>query len=620
MQKRGLLFFVLLVSVVFVLGTTVAQEDIVDDSVDVSDSEEEFDESDLDEEEKRNDVLDEIEEEYADDDYEVDPGITPDSALAFFDFDFGDPHKVSAEKAAEIADMIERGASEEDIRKAFEKFERYNDEFLENADPAEREEFRRNAAALRKKFKDLEEGGEILKDLEDGLRDSATAVEISDRIKNLCSELAELDPNQFYETCKIEGDGWQKDLFDDLSDEQRDEAKKFARIMGQCFRTSGQECACDEIPFPAFADACSEAAPLATACDIDGDESACKALEDLEMPELPPHLQAVFEDLDDASHARFENHMPPECEGLTPKECGRKMIEENAPEECRQALLDSGCSGENECRVICEEIMFDSHMPPECEGLGKEECADKFKHERPDKGHDFGGSCRNIENSEERLRCYDGVLESDGGERFEDRFKRTKEAERMCAKRCSEMNAPWDFSDGQCSCGESRGDRDYDEFYGEKYGEDDFDREFDGEFENDYPGPPHGFEGEGPSGNYDEEFYDPGSHEGEYEGPDASGNYESYPNEGGDFGNEGGQNYDDESSGSEPSDFHGGDDGSSSNSGSESGGDSSSGGSDSGDSDSSSSGGDSGRDSSSSSGITGAVTGIDNKFLDYYFN
>ena len=177
-----------------------------------------------------------------------------------------------------------------------------------------------------------------------------------------------------------DGPKWHKDMFKDLTDDQKKEAEKFGEIMGECFETSGQNCRCEEIPFPSFANACSRAAPLATACDIDGDEKACEKLDNLNMPALPPHLEEVMRRLEGGmNEKRYEMHMPRECQeaGVTsPDGCGKIMITQHAPEECKEALLSANVKSESAGREICDKIMYELRAP-ECAEQGitdPEEC------------------------------------------------------------------------------------------------------------------------------------------------------------------------------------------------------------------------------------------------------
>ncbi|MEK6852344.1 MAG: hypothetical protein AABX59_00545, partial [Nanoarchaeota archaeon] len=245
------------------------------------------------------------------------------------------------------------------------------------------------------------------------------------------------------------------------------------------------------------AEMCSIAAPLATACEINKDEEACEKMDNLEMPELPQHLQRVFDSLEgDISGAQFDLHMPKECidaGAKTPKDCAKVMIQTHAPEECKEELLSRNIQNEREAREICEEIMFKSNAPEECISAGlkdPKECGKlMFRANAPqecvdagltgdNRGDDkkcreimdslggegregqgprggFGGNCREIQNSEERLKCYDGAISGVGEFRdnFDGRFE-NREKEKQCAEKCNSENKAWDFSGGNCVCRE----------------------------------------------------------------------------------------------------------------------------------------------------------------------
>jgi hypothetical protein len=116
--------------------------------------------------------------------------------------------------------------------------------------------------------------------------------------------------------------------------------------------------------------------------------------------------------------SQYEMHMPRECveAGVTsPKECGRVMIETNAPKECKQALLDSKCDSERECRGICDRIMMELHAP-ECieQGITNPEDCKSFGRGRGDEmradSDMMGGErrdCNSIKEPMKRLECYD---------------------------------------------------------------------------------------------------------------------------------------------------------------------------------------------------------------------
>jgi len=319
------------------------------------------------------------------------PGISPDSPIYFIDelFDrLGDDIGVKEEKFAEIKAMVEKG-DYASARKALRTYLEYARSVASEADPDKKEEIAKSAETIKKALRELE--SEIPKDNKKTFYDDIlneenkiiTAVEISDKIRELCEQLAKLDVVQYGEVCVTEDNSpkWQKELDKELSKEQRTEAKKFGEIMSECFETSGQTCRCDEVPFTDFANACKKAAPLAVECGVYKDQTACEKLDSLKMPKLPKHLQDVMDKLESATESKYDIHMPKECVGArvkTKKECRKLMITEHSPEECRKPLLDSGCDNEMECREICDLTMMEIHSP-ECieEGIkDPEECQD----------------------------------------------------------------------------------------------------------------------------------------------------------------------------------------------------------------------------------------------------
>jgi hypothetical protein len=395
-------------------------------------------------------VISEVETEYPGAELEVNAGTTPDNFLygvdKFFD-NFADEVKVRQEKVAEIKAMIEK----EDFESALEALERYRkhaSELEREVSPEQRNETRRSAVAIWNVLKGLEAQipdeykREFFDDVIEREERIVTSAEIASKIKALCDELSDLDPLEYSRICKTSGDdpNWHKKLDKEWTKEQKEEAKKFADIMSECFRTSGQQCNCEEIPFTAFAETCLIAAPLATACDIENDEAACEELDDLEMPELPPHLQEVFDKLEgDIKNEQYDMHMPRECEeaGVTnPKECRRIMITIHAPEECKEALLAADVKDEKEGREICERVMMELHAP-ECVEAGitnPDECQDYMfsidrrpiecqEHQihdirdcerfleqggaRTGPGYKIDFNCANIEDPIQRLDCYD---------------------------------------------------------------------------------------------------------------------------------------------------------------------------------------------------------------------
>ena len=434
---------------------------------------------------------DELYKGYEDEELQQDAGAVPGDTFYFIDkfFDrFADDLDVKEERIAEIKQLIEVGDIET-AKIVLEDYLKLADKIEKEIDPERREKAKRSASAIRNAMKDMRhqlpagEREEFVNEIVNREHSIATTVEIASKIKSLCIQLAELDPLEYSRVCKTEDDApeWKKRLNKRLTGEQKKEAEKFANIMKRCFQSAGQECDCYDIPFPDFAKACSTAAPLATACDIEGDEDACEKLDALEMPELPPHLQEVFDILEgDINEAQYDMHMPRECReaGVTnPKECGKIMIEVHAPEECKEALMAADVKNEREGREICDKIMMEIHAP-ECADQGitnPEECQDymfsidrrppecqkndihdvrdckRFLERGPENRRgpeNFGRDCRSLEDPKKRLECYDGAISGIGN--YGEDIEEIKKRERECADKCSSEGGAWDFSGGNC--------------------------------------------------------------------------------------------------------------------------------------------------------------------------
>jgi len=504
MLKRGMFVLFALLVVVALFGFAYAEEaEAGRESIDVV--------GDM--EDAGGEQLEGAGEEYPDAQLEKSAGITPDSSFYFVEENILSKFRGDLENRekmiAEIKAMVQEG-NIEDARKSLERYNRYADELEKESDPEKRDEARRSAVAIKNVLREIEseipeeDREEFVNSIIEKEKKIVTAVEIAGKIKDLCEQLSGLDPLEYSRVCRLEGDGpdWQKKLDKKLTAEQREEAKKFGEIMSECFRTAGQECRCEDIPFPDFAATCSIAAPLATACEIKGDEKACEEMDNLEMPELPPHLQDIMDELENnIGDDRFDLHMPKECEeaGATDREsCFKVMFKLNAPEECVEAL-DKGeiiVSNEREAREKCEEVMFRENAPEECVEAGlkdhkecgklmfkekaPQECVDagitgenrndpkkceelmrEFGDKERGEGFEhggFGGNCRDVQNAEERLKCYDGATQ--GVKNFDERFRQTKEKEKQCAESCLSSGKAWDFSGGMCTCREGE-EREY---------------------------------------------------------------------------------------------------------------------------------------------------------------
>ena len=511
---------------------------------------------------------DELFEDYENEKLKQDAGTTPGDTFYFIDkfFDrFGDKLEVKEEKIAEIKAMIEVGDLES-AKIALKEYMELAEELENEIEPERKEDALRSAAAIRSAMKDIRdklppgERGEFVSEIMKKEHSIATAAEISFKIKELCVQLAELDLMEYSKMCNTDDDSpkWQKKLDKDLSAEQEKIAREFVNTMKQCFKTSGQDCACEEIPFYDFSIACSKAAPLAVACDIDGDEIACDELDNLEMPELPEWLEPIWEDLEmGMMESQYDMHMPPECveAGVTsPKECGKVMINTHAPLECRAALLAADVQSESEGRKICDKIMFELHSPQECIDKGitdPKECMkfmDSFRGPGgPIGGPGFGGpDCERIEDPTKRLDCYDNkgnemmdhygpmngempegeitwqckehrihwppdcekfmreelpeierkMMEEGDMRRAEEEDWRVKE--KQCAASCDLENGWWDFRDGQCIC-KTDERSDYDPSQGHQDDDGNYYQDNGEEYEDDYYNDGSNFGGDGTS-------------------------------------------------------------------------------------------------------------------------
>lgn len=573
MQKRGLLFFVLALLVFsnFSLAQETFEEgadefdsefnDAADfeaeEEIDIEESNiaEPAENNDIEQTEETSDLLEEAAEEYSDAEL-PDGGARPGDALYFADkiFDnFASDEDVAAEKAAEAFAAYDEG-DRESAREAFTEYEKYNKELIENADPELRDKIRRNSAAIYRRYNELPENDrEEFGGFVDGAREAVTAGELSFKIKELCTELAKLDPAEYARVCSAGEDApkWQKDLYDDLSAEQEAEVERFADAIEGCFKDP-ENCDCSSATnIQSFVDQC-ELISLAEAACREGNDAVCDSADEIgegifESLEDAPHLQRALESIErkfsEFEGDRYNDYLPPECQeagATTPDACRQVMIELHAPEECRDALKN--VRSEREARQICEEIMFNLNAPPECIEAGlkdhrecgrymfqqnaPQECIDagldgssprdpekcrkimdslagefgppgEFGPGRgPPRGFGPGGfnpGCANIQNAEERLKCYDGALQGaqehvEDRRSFDERYRETKEGETQCAKSCLAQGGAWDFTGGECECRIDERRDEFGDFRRGEFREGEF-REF-GPPQGDFRGPP----------------------------------------------------------------------------------------------------------------------------------
>lgn len=370
--------------------------------------------------------------------------------LAFIGDIFKDDiEKKIDKKEIELSKTI-REIEDGDIDAAREHLENYKDyvEDIEKIiDPSREKEIKRSAAGSYVALKEIEEKipeeykEEFFNEVVLNEAGIVTATEIANKIRDLCEQLAGLDPVKYAETCKSDDDDakWKKKLDKKLTKEQEKEAKEFGKIMKECFSTNGKECRCEDISFNDFSVFCEKMSSFSVKCD-EGDESACDAMEEegQNMPELPPHLQNIFNKIESGMASRYEGYQPEECKGLSPKECMLEMTKKYAPPECKDALekgIESGeIKGEMDAKKLCEKIM----MPEECSGLSPEECAKRMMPpecvekdldpkeckkymDSMDRGYEKGPSfvapgrdCMKFEDANERLKCFEESVNNIG--------------------------------------------------------------------------------------------------------------------------------------------------------------------------------------------------------------
>jgi hypothetical protein len=376
MVKRGLIIF--LMTILMISSFALAQE------IDVTE--------------------DEIYQDVEDATLGEDAGLTPDDTFYFVEVLLEDvllagdnPEralKYKDEKISELKEMVKAGKVEE-AKKILQRTRKYTNIIEKEVTPDIEKDVRRSSKATKdaldeldledNKWDDIKEDIQDHKDEEDKL---AKAAKVSSKIKELCEQLAKLDPLEYSRVCRTKDDDakWKRNLDRDLTAEQEKNAKEFFGIMSQCF-TNPNECRCDDISIKPFADQCKIIAPLAAKCEA-GDEQACQDMEDVEDPIdlLPDYLQDVMDDVEDSfGEAQFDLHMPKECQeaGATTKDaCMKVMFAQHAPEECQEALEsgDIDTSNERKAREQCEEIMFNSEAPPECIDAGIRDHKECGKH------------------------------------------------------------------------------------------------------------------------------------------------------------------------------------------------------------------------------------------------
>ncbi len=321
--------------------------------------------------------------------FNVDPGITPDSPIYFIKDTYqriavgNNPKRAldyREQKIAEAKAMVEKGnpgAAEKSLDRALQ----YGDIVEKEVSPEIKDKVNESMGKVQDAINDMKKntGGEQWKDVNAGFdknikqgKNVGTAAELSAKIQELCETLAKLDPLQYADSCKPKDNSpnWMKEQNKQLTKEQEQQAQVFFDKLSTCFENPKQ-CDCKGMGVQKFEDFCVEQSALAVKC-TDGDKTACEnmnngAPEDL----LPDYLIPVMKKVEAKySNAQFDNFAPEECvkaNAKTPEECNKIMFKLNAPQEC----LDRGLTGASrEDEIKCRNIMFQENTPKECTDAG----------------------------------------------------------------------------------------------------------------------------------------------------------------------------------------------------------------------------------------------------------
>lgn len=482
-----------LANVSFVAAQEEAEDPVADNfesDGDVVDEESHDDEEDLD------DISDEeIDEELGD-------GGSVNGFDRFIDGIFQDDLDNMRERFAEVRTLIRNGEVDE-ARELLEHYREVADNLENEVSPDERDEAVRLSRVIRSAIRDLrdqipEDARDDFDDASERAEDVGTAAEIASQIRDLCNQLHDQGAwDQFEQVCKTDDEGprWQRDYFDDLSDEQREEAEAFVDGIGACMRDpSSRECNCD-VANEEFKLLCEEIVEAEMACR-DGNEDACEVADRAggdvyeslrDLPHLRRALQKLDQNFEDAHEERFDDHIPQVCRDAHERgeidlfgpngreECFPLAVRERAPGPCIDALERGDLPDDDEFgfRSGCKDIMGDQGFDDHGE----------FDDRRgpPGNAPALGLRCQGIEDGDERLRCFDEEFTrsrehfderyDERRQRFEDRRDSFRDFEATCPlkerEECLSGGGRWDCRNGFVECFEGEfddfGPRDFDD-------------------------------------------------------------------------------------------------------------------------------------------------------------
>lgn len=396
----------------------------------------------------------------------VDAGILPDSPFYFFDTFIekvslgNDPERAlefRQEKIAEVKALAEK-KNAEDMKKALERASEYGKVLEKEVTPAMETEVKEVAEIQQKILQDIsadipEIEEEVVMALEQDKR-IALAAQLSSTIKQLCEKLSTLDPKEYQKVCKTSNEEprWQRDLDQKLTEEQKEHARLFAAKLKECYETQGENCDCKGMNIQSFEDLCIRESTRAFNCKK-GDEVSCQMTmeQDYDLRDYVPkylypaleELKKDFEKHQEKQFQRFEKKeimLPPACvtQGITsPEECGKLMRKDSGQFEGKhREMFMQRCleyTSKEKCEQYFEqekrgELFYENNvdfMAAPCREAGitsLEECQKYMSKEfgkkddfgsmpdfagKPERIEEFGRDCHALQNTEEKIRCFE---------------------------------------------------------------------------------------------------------------------------------------------------------------------------------------------------------------------
>ncbi len=379
----------------------------------------------------------------------VDPGVTPDSAFYFVEefverFTCNSPEAAREcweEKIAEAREVAKKKDSKA-VQKAFAHGSRYAVLLEKEATPEMENILKEKAGAVKAALNSIsDELPELKDDVEERLEETervALAAEVAGKIKQLCETLSRLDPQQYAETCRQDGEApaWHRKLDRELTGEQREKAERFKAVMLQCM-DEPENCPCN-VGIKSFDDACRVESRLFAACR-QGDQESCMQMGRQQF-ELPDYLVGIMDDLQEEFAEKFQKmsgqfrqEMPGGFEGdfdgfpdgmpqraMVPGQMPGEMQEMMAfMEECGQEKQKQECMREAMERFGVGGGVPSGMVPP----------GQLVRKGPPARIAEFGRDCHAIQDLQEKVRCFEDFYNQASSDYVEYRIEFGEEEE-----------------------------------------------------------------------------------------------------------------------------------------------------------------------------------------------